>query len=421
MIIATAGHVDHGKTTLIKALTGVETDRLPEEKIRSMTIEPGFAYSHLNGTEGDLDMGSTDSIAFIDVPGHQGFIRNMLCGVSGADFALMVVAADDGLMPQTNEHLSLLCLLDIEITAVALTKIDRVHPSRITEVRDQIELLLVDTPSSHAPIFEVAAPEDIGISALKKHLFERAKAFTHRGAPGNFRLPIDRCFNLPGAGLIVTGTAAYGTLATGDTVRMLSSGTTARVRSIHAQNRDAIRGRSGQRCALNLASTNLKKSDVIRGDWIVSSEAPPAQSKIDVRLHFLGSQARNLANGTHVHVHLGTSHVMARILTLEGKSIQPGESGWAQLVFGRPIGAVFGDRFVVRDQSAQLTLGGGKVIDIFPPLRGRSKPDRLSILAALEADDHVVALERVRELKNAGLQLNEFSAGRSLNQNKGKH
>ena len=397
MIVATAGHVDHGKTSLVKALTGVDTDRLPEEKRRGMTIDLGFAY--------------VKSMGFVDVPGHERFIRNMLAGVAGIDFALLVVAADDGVMPQTREHLAILELLGVPRGAVALTKIDRVAPERLAEVRAEIDALLVSTRLANARIFPVSAVAGAGLSALKDHLEKAARELRARSTEGNFRLSIDRCFSIAGAGLVVTGTAMSGEVRVGDQVRVLLAGLTARVRSIHAQNAPSERGRAGERCALNLAGID-GKAPIARGDWIVTGDAPAPVRKLDARLRIVSESP--LKHWTPVHVHAGAADVTGRVAILDGSSIAPGESALVQLSLDRPIGAVRGERFIVRDQSSRRTLGGGSVIDVFSPARGRARPERLAHLAAMELDDHEPALSALLEKTPGGVDLSRFAANRNL-------
>jgi selenocysteine-specific elongation factor len=397
MIVATAGHVDHGKTSLVKALTGVDTDRLPEEKRRGMTIDLGFAYRGM--------------IGFVDVPGHERFVHNMLAGVAGIDFVLFAVAADDGPMPQTREHLAILDLLGVSRGAVALTKIDRVAPERADEVTTEINALLASTGLAGAPVFRVSTVTNEGVTTLLRFLNEAAQAVSERKANGNFRLSVDRCFTIAGAGLVVTGTAMSGEIAVGDEVRALLAGAAARVRSIHAQNAPASRGRAGQRLALNLAGLD-GKAQIARGEWIVAGELPPPVRRIDARLRVVDPNP--LAHWTPVHVHLGAADVIGRVAILEGQAIVPGENRLVQLVLEQPIGALRGDGFIVRDQSARRTLGGGTVIDVFPPARGRAKPERLAHLAAMELDDDAAALEALLAQSPAGVDLARFAANRNL-------
>jgi selenocysteine-specific elongation factor len=405
MIIATAGHVDHGKTLLVKALTGVDADRLPEEKKRGMTIDLGFAY---------WPVGPDTTIGFVDVPGHERFIHNMLCGVTGIDFVLLVIAADDGIMPQTREHLAIIDLLGVPRGTVALTKSDRVPSDRIAAVTRDVAALLAGTSLAEAPILPVSAVTGVGIEALKANLTDAARATRKADLHGHFRLAIDRSFNIAGAGLVVTGTVFSGSVAIGDSVRVLQADRQARVRSIHAQNTESRLGRTGQRCALNLTGSDLQLDLVRRGDWVVSSGASRPVLKLDARLRVLTSEARPLAHWMPVHIHLGAADVTGRNALLEGMSLAPGASGLVQLVLDHPIGAVRGDRVILRDQSAQRTIGGGVVIDIYPPRRGRSKPERLTYLRAMAIDDHAASLAALLDGCPHGLDLEQFAGNRNL-------
>jgi selenocysteine-specific elongation factor len=405
MIVATAGHVDHGKTLLIKALTGIDTDRLPEEKKRGMTIDLGFAY---------LPVAAGETIGFVDVPGHERFIHNMLCGLAGIDFVLFIVAADDGPMPQTREHLAILDLLGIDKGAVAITKTDRVPPERVAEVEAEMASLLADTSLAGTRMFAVSAVTGAGVEALKQHLHDAARDCPVRPANGHFRLAVDRCFTVTGAGLIVTGTAVSGLVEAGAQVRALLADVPARVRGIHAQNAASQIGRAGQRCALNLAGSDLKPETIARGDWIVGGGTPPPARKVDAHLRVLADEKQAVAHWTPVHVHLGATDVTGRVAILEGTNIDAGETGLVQLVLDRPIGAWRGDRLIVRDQSAQRTIGGGRVIDVYPPARGRAKPDRLAYLRAMAGDDNESALTALLETASNGLDLERFARNRNL-------
>jgi selenocysteine-specific elongation factor len=405
MIIATAGHVDHGKTLLVKALTGVDTDRLPEEKSRNLTIDLGFAYLPL--VDGPV-------IGFVDVPGHEKFVRNMLCGVASIDFVLFIVAADDGPMPQTAEHLAILDILGVRHGAVALTKIDRVEPSRVDDAIEDIEILFLGTALEGAPVFPVSAVTGDGIEALRRHLEDAARSTPPRGRAGNFRLAVDRSFTVVGAGVVVTGTVFSGQTAIGDQLMISPRATPARVRGIHAQDRKAEHGVAGDRCALNLAGSGIERSSVQRGDWIVAAPAHNPVRRIDARLRVLTDEARPLANWTPVHVHLGASDVTGRVAVLEGRSIAPGESGLVQLVLDYPIGAWHGDGLIIRDQSAQRTVGGGRVVDVFPPARGRARPERLAYLRAMETTEHGAALAALLDLAETGLDLENVAVSRNL-------
>lgn len=404
MIIATAGHVDHGKTALVKALTGIDADRLPEEKRRGMTVDLGFAYRPTP---------SGRVAGFIDVPGHEDFVHNMLTGVTGIDIALLVVAADDGVMPQTREHLAILDLLGVGCGAVALTKIDRVDAARAAEAADEISMLLAGTTLGAAPIFPVSAISGDGIAALARWIDERASEGEARAVAGNFRLAIDRAFTVAGAGIVVTGTVFAGMARAGEALVLSPSGRAVRLRGIHAQGSAAEVARAGERAALNLAG-DIALGQIKRGDWVVAAAAHIPARRIDAHIRLLASEARALAHWTPAHLHLGAADVIARIAVLEGKEIAPGDAGLVQLVCDRPIGALFGDRFILRDQSARRTLGGGTVIDIFPPPRGRARPERIAALHALETQAPAAALAALLAAAPDGVDLDRFVAARNL-------
>ena len=278
MIVGTAGHIDHGKTSLVKALTGIDTDRLKEEKARGITVDLGFAY---------LPDGDGEVIGFVDVPGHERLVRNMLAGATGIDHVLLVVAADDGPMPQTREHLAILDLLGLSEGAIVLTKCDLVSPERLAQAGAEVSALVKGTGLEGAPIFPVSNLTRQGLPELEAHL--RAARLRHADAPdeGGFRLAVDRCFSLPGIGTIVTGTAVAGQVAVGDRLVVSPRRLPVRVRSLHAQNRDAEHGTAGQRLALNLTAPGLEKSDISRGDWLVAEPVHASTRRIDARLHLL--------------------------------------------------------------------------------------------------------------------------------------
>ena len=405
MIIATSGHIDHGKTVLVKALTGVDTDRLPEEKKRGISIDLGYAYAVLDNDR---------SLGFIDVPGHERFVRNMLAGVTGIDYALLVVAADDGPMPQTEEHLAILDLLGLSRGAVALTKIDRVDPERVEEVGELMEVLLDGTALEGAPLFPVSGLTGDGIPALRDHLLGVARDAGEAAPRGNFRLAIDRRFTVPGAGLVVTGTVFSGAVAIEDRLMVSPMGLPVRVRGIHAQNRESATGRIGQRCALNIAGPGLDKDKIHRGDWIVATPAHAPTSRLDARIRLLRSEPRALNHWTPAHLHLGATDVSARVAILGDRQIAPGESALVQLVLDQPIGAVRDDRLILRDQSALRTMAGGRIVDPFAPARGRSRPERLELVAAMEIDDPAAAVTSLLALSQSGVYLDRFAMARNL-------
>ncbi|MGP9797466.1 selenocysteine-specific translation elongation factor [Halomonas sp. 86] len=374
MIVGTAGHVDHGKTALIQQLTGIDTDRLKEEKARGLTIEAGFAYP---------EVASGVELGFVDVPGHHRFLHNMLAGSAGIDTALLVVAADDGVMPQTIEHVQILDLLGVDHGVVALTRIDRVDELRRQEVRQEITQLLAGTQLAKAPLYDVSSHSGEGVAALRDTLWSQAAEQHALSAYGHFRLSVDRVFALPGAGLVVTGTALSGCIAKGDMVRLVPDGHKARVRQLRRQHRESDQAHQGDRVALNLSGTGVERDRIRRGDWVVADalETPPIK-RLDAQLRLLDSTPP-LKHWTPVHIHLGAAHLMGRVSLLEGQRLEPGKSMLGQLVCDSPVHACLGDRFVIRDHGGHITLGGGIALDGEPPRRGQRAPARLAWLAAL--------------------------------------
>jgi selenocysteine-specific elongation factor len=375
MIVGTAGHIDHGKTTLVRALTGVDTDRLKEEKARGISIELGYAYA-------PLDNGAV--LGFIDVPGHERLVHTMVAGACGIDFALLVIAADDGLMPQTREHLAILDLLRVPRGAVALSKVDRVDGERVRQVQAEVRAVLDTTVLRDAPIFPVDATvrEDPGTASLRHYLQDVAARIPARGDEGLFRLAVDRVFTLAGHGTVVTGTVFSGQIHNGDTVAVMPAGRRVRIRSIHAQNRASESGRAGERCALNLAG--VEKSAISRGDWLADPRALAPTTRIDARLLLLADSRVQLKSWSPLHVHIGTAHRVAHVVLLESETLSAAESGRVQLVFDSPLCATPGDRFIARDAQAAHTVGGGVVLDPLAPPRRRRSAERLRYLAALE-------------------------------------
>jgi len=392
MIIGTAGHIDHGKTTLVRALTGVDTDRLKEEKARGISIELGYAYIPVPSEGGQGGEAATaDVLGFIDVPGHEKFVHTMAAGASGIDHALLVVAADDGVMPQTREHLAIALLFGITQGTVALTKCDRVDADRIAAARAEVAALLAGTPLRDAPVFETAiAPEvdaaGLGIDALRKHLFTQARAWEEeaskrRRGGGLFRLAVDRVFTLPGRGTVVTGTVFGGHVLAGHTLTHSATGRGVRIRSLHAQNRAAEVGRAGQRVALNLAG--IDKHEIARGDWIADARVLQPTQRIDVRLRLLPG-APPLGSWAPLHVHLGAAHRQAHAVPLQADTLAPDTEARVQLVFDAPVFVVPGDRFIVRNAQGTRTVGGGAVLDPLAPERRRRSAERMQWLDALD-------------------------------------
>lgn len=433
MMIGTAGHIDHGKTSLVRALTGTDTDRLPEEKKRGMSIELGYAFLAPSDDGPAVGKGSVapaatagqtevvpafglprEPIAFIDVPGHEKLLHTMISGATGIDFALLLVAADDGVMPQTREHLAVLSLLGIDRGVVAITKIDRVDEARVQEVTQQVTALLADTPLAHAPIIPVSATRGDGVGELRQLL--RAEAARLDAAHGadrtvdphgsessvraaaatepaettaalpaqtGFRLAIDRVFSLDGVGTVATGTVHAGRVQVGDVLQQLPDGPKElRVRSLHAQNRSTDAAHAGQRCAINLAG--VERDQLQRGHWLAQPGIASVSDRLDVELHLWHAEPRAIRSGTRVHVHLGTTASPAAVAVLDADTLAPGSTGLAQLVLPQPLAAWHGDRLILRDAAGQRIIGGGRVLDSRAPVRYRRTPQRLQLLQALQ-------------------------------------
>jgi selenocysteine-specific elongation factor len=397
MIVATAGHIDHGKTLLVKRLTGVDTDRLPEEKARGISIDLGFAYLPL----------AAGTIGFVDVPGHERFIRNMLAGVCGIDFALLVIAADDGIMPQTVEHLNILDLLNVERGAAVITKIDRVDEARVRDVTESVKAFLATTKLASAPVLPVSALSGAGIGMLQQLLEKEASAFTARRTSGQrFRLAIDRAFIIAGSGTVVTGTVFNGTVRAGDKLTLSPLGLSVRVRGIQRGGTAADEAGAGQRCALNLTGVDLDK--VHRGDWVLDEALHHPTARLDARVTVLAAEANPLRHWTPLHLHLGTADVLARVAIRRGESIAPGTSAVAQFVLETPIAALHGDRFILRDQSGSRTLGGGIVLDPFAN-GGRVRSSvRAATLSALEKGSPAETLTALSAISPAGIDLARY-------------
>jgi selenocysteine-specific elongation factor len=405
MIVGTAGHIDHGKTALVRALTGVDTDRLKEEKRRGISIDLGFAY---------LPTPTGRVIGFVDVPGHERFIRNMLAGATGIDFVLLVVAADDGIMPQTREHLAIVDLLGVARGLVALTKIDLVSAERRDEVAAEIGDLKRATALAAAQIAAVSAATGEGLAELRTALFAAAETAPPRSASGRFRLAVDRCFSLPGTGTIVTGPVLSGTVAVGANVVVSPAGIAARVRGVHAQGRSAERGSAGERCALNLAGDGVSRHAIARGAVVLDAALHAPTGRIDATLELLASESAPLRHWTPLRVYHAAVEVAARAALLEQLPIAPGTAGRVQLVLDEPIAAAVGDRFIARDATGARTIGGGRLLDLRPPQRRRRAPARLAELDALALPDARVALAAALERHPFFIDIVAFARDRAL-------
>ncbi len=405
MIVGTAGHIDHGKTSLVRVLTGVDTDRLKDEKARGISIDLGFAY--LPSPDGGV-------LGFVDVPGHERFVHNMLAGASGIDFVLLVIAADDGVMPQTTEHLAIVDLLGISHGLVAITKADLVDADRLAEVRTEIANVLAATALRDADMIAVSSQTGQGIDELRQRLFAQAQQLGSRSDRGRFRLAVDRSFTLQGSGTVVTGTVLSGQVQVEDQLRISPSGLTARVRSIHAQNRPSQTGRAGDRCALNLAGDGISKDAIARGQIVLDPDLHAPADRIDATLRVLASEPRPVTQWMPVRLHHAAEEVGARVVLLGDGPVAPGTEAFVQLVLEQPIAAAAGDRFVLRDTSAQRTIGGGMLLDLRAPARKRRTPERLAQLEAYAIADPVKALAALLDRPPGYVDFTAFCRDRAL-------
>ena len=357
MIIATAGHVDHGKTSLVKSITGVDTDRLAEEKKRGLTIELGFAY-----TKSD----SGESIGFVDVPGHSRFIANMLAGVSTINATILVIACDDGVMPQTLEHLQILELLGIETGFIVLTKIDRCEETQIETRQNEIKKEVAKSFLRGCPIVPVSSITGRGIEDVKEKIEELAKKNQEPSNPGLFRLSVDRRFLLQGTGLVATGTVADGEVREGDEIWLMPPKIKLKARSLRVNAERKELASLGDRCAINLTGENIKLNDVKRGNWLTKNLGA-ATKKVVVRMKLLSSAQGNLKNLSQVHFHAGANHAQGRVVLHDLEKHSKNEISVVTILLSQEIKLCYGDHFIIRDQSASVTLGGGRILNPFPP------------------------------------------------------
>ncbi len=375
-VIGTAGHVDHGKSTLVKALTGIDPDRLKEEKQRALTIDLGFAW---------LTLPSGESVGVIDVPGHQDFIKNMLAGVGGIDAAMLVIAADEGVMPQTREHLAILDLLEIPSGVIALTKTDMVDDEDWLElVEADVIDAVADTIFAGAPIIPVSAMTGVGLDKLQQTLDRLLADAPIRQNRGRARLPIDRVFSISGFGTVVTGTLLDGSLKVGQEIAVLPEGITSRIRGLQSHKRTVDVALPGSRAAVNL--TGLNTADLGRGSVLTPPGWLEPSQLVDVHLRLLPDTPAPLKHNQEVELFSGTSEVMGYTRLLGTRQLKPGETGWVQLRLARRIPIIKGDHFIIRQPSPSLTIGGGVVVDPLPRRRHRRfRPeiiDRLETLLA---------------------------------------
>ena len=377
LILGTAGHVDHGKTSLVKALTGIDTDRLKEEKVRGITIELGFAHLELPG-----------GICFgiVDVPGHEKFVRAMVAGVGGMDLVMLVIAADEGIMPQTREHLDILRLLGVRSGLVALTKCDMVDREWLELVTEEVRDFVAGSFLEGAPIVAVSSRSSAGLDQLRTELVQLATLADEKRREGNFRLPVDRVFTVAGFGTVVTGTLLSGEIHVGDELELLPSGREGRVRGIQAHGTKSEQGQAGQRLAVNLQGVDLDQAH--RGDVVVPRGIFRATRAVDVRLDYLTSAPRELKHRATLRLHSATYEVPAQVILLDRDTLQPGESAYVQLRLKEPALLLSGDSYILRMSAPAVTVGGGVVLDPFPPRRRRRNSEALELLEAFGQGEH---------------------------------
>lgn len=389
LILGTAGHIDHGKTALVHALTGIDTDRLAEEKRRGITIDLGFASLRL-GTDPDAI-----ALGIADVPGHEAFIRNMLAGATGIDLVLLVVAADEGVMPQTSEHLAIVELLGVRAGVVALTKTDLVEPEWLELVAEDLHSQLKMTPFASAPIVPVSAMTGAGLQALRAALYGVARQTSQRSEDDLFRLPVDRVFTVRGTGTVVTGTVWSGSIARDQTIRVLPSGETARLRGLQVHGVECDVVHAGQRAALALAGVDRER--LTRGAVLVAGPAWHAHAMVTAHIRVLPTAAHPIRPRQRVRFHLGTAEVMGRVALLERDPVPPGDTAWVQLRLEAPVVARAGDRFVIRSYSPVTTIGGGIIAEPLAPKRRRlraAERERLEAVLGSESAAAVLACAR---------------------------
>jgi len=372
IILGTAGHIDHGKTALIKAVTGVNTDRLKEEQERGITIELGFA---------DLDLPSGQHLGIVDVPGHEKFVKNMVAGATGIDIVAMVIAADEGVMPQTREHMEICTLLGIRHGLVVLTKIDLVDEEWLEMVKDDIATFTRGTFLEGAPVVGVSSVSGQGIPEFLETLDALSADVPSRSPAGLFRLPVDRVFTMRGFGTVITGTLISGSVQVGDTIMIYPSGTVSKVRGIQVHNQSVTNAEAGLRTAINFQG--LEKTGITRGEIVSSPGVLKPSYMLDVSLHFLKSNRKPAKNRHRVRFHSGTSEILGLLILLDRDELQPGETAVAQIRLDAPVAVMMGDRFVIRSYSPVRTIGGGQILNPIPPKHKRFTPELIEGLTGI--------------------------------------
>ena len=402
MIIALAGHVDHGKTALIHALTGIDADRLPEEKRRGMTIDLGFAH---------VRMKSGTSVGFVDVPGHERFLSNMLAGVLSIDTVLLVIAADDGPMPQTREHLSILRLTGIADLTAVISKIDRVDGTRLAAARAAVRDVLDRAGYAGAPVLEASSITGAGIPAVLAAIEAKAVAHRSRDTSGGFRLAIDRSFSPAGAGLVVTGTVASGIVSVGDRLLLSPSRLAARVRGIQVHNEVAAAARAGDRCALAISGPRIERARLRRGDFLIDPSLHAPTQRIDALVRAV--EDRSARHAARAHVHFGATSLSGRVLMQKGSDLAAGESGFVTISLDRPGACLYGDRLILRDDSTGRVVAGGYVVDPFSPDRRVRREQRAASLAAHAIADPEQSFQALLAAEG-WVELRRYAAARNL-------
>jgi selenocysteine-specific elongation factor len=401
LIVGTAGHIDHGKSALVRALTGTDPDRLPEEKRRGITIDLGFADLELD----DLRLG------FVDVPGHERFIRNMLAGAHGIDLLALVIAADEGVMPQTREHFDICRLLGVRNGLVVITKKDLVDEEMLTLVEDEARELVTESFLENAPVIAVSSRTGTGLEDLKSQLAEMGKRVPPRSLDFTMRMPIDRAFSMKGFGSVVTGTLVSGKISEGDELELLPSKVNVRVRGLQVHNKAVPEAHAGQRTAVNLAG--IDTSQIERGMVLGPAGRLRPTQVVDVWIDVLPGASRGVRSRSRVRFHIGAAELLGRVRVLESPSeIAPGKSGLAQLRFESPVVALHGDRFILRSYSPAETVAGGVIVDPFAVKhRGREMENTLQHLRSLMGDDRAAKFAGfVRASGNRGLRLADLAA-----------
>jgi selenocysteine-specific elongation factor len=399
VILGTAGHIDHGKTALVKALTGVDTDRLKEEKERGITIELGFTF---------LDLPSGIRLGIVDVPGHEKFVKHMVAGAWGIDLVALVIASDEGVMPQTREHLDICSLLKVKKGLVILSKKDLVDPELLDLVKEEIREIVKDTFLKEAPILSVSAVTGEGIADLIKTLDHLSNDVEERSAEGLFRMPIDRIFTMKGFGTVVTGTMVSGTLSVGETVEILPRGVRGKVRGLHVYNQPVERAFAGERTAVNLQGVEISAAE--RGNVLIRPGTLVPTQTVDAYLEYLPRASRPLKHRARVRFHIGTNLTIASPFLLDHEELPPGQGGYVQFRLDRPVVALPQDRYVIRDVSAVQTLGGGVVLDLFPLKHKRNNPATLQDLNLLRSgNEREILRQHVLRSGAGGIVLEDLS------------